>query len=110
MINIQALEKMDMLMADALSKGAKVLIGGARHELGQNFFQPTLLTNINDAMRLANEEIFGPIAAVQTFTTEEGSRRQGERDRVRARRLFLHTRRRSGHARLRRPRIRHRVF
>ncbi len=71
MINIQALEKMDMLMADALSKGAKVLIGGARHELGQNFFQPTLLTNINDAMRLANEEIFGPIAAVQTFTTEE---------------------------------------
>ena len=71
MINIQALEKMDMLMADALSKGAKVLIGGARHELGQNFFQPTLLTNINDAMRLANEEIFGPIAAVQPFTTEE---------------------------------------
>ncbi|MDG1026140.1 MAG: NAD-dependent succinate-semialdehyde dehydrogenase [Gammaproteobacteria bacterium] len=71
MINIQALEKMDTLMTDALSKGAKVLIGGARHELGQNFFQPTLLTNINDAMRLANEEIFGPIAAVQTFTTEE---------------------------------------
>lgn len=71
MINIQALEKMDTLMADALSKGAKVLIGGARHELGQNFFQPTLLTDINDAMRLANEEIFGPIAAVQTFTTEE---------------------------------------
>jgi len=71
MINIQALEKMDTLMADALSKGAKVLIGGARHELGQNFYQPTLLTNINDAMRLANEEIFGPIAAVQTFTTEE---------------------------------------
>ena len=70
LINTQALEKMDALMADALDKGAKVLLGGARHKLGQNFFQPTLLSNISDSMRLANEEIFGPIAAVQTFTTE----------------------------------------
>jgi succinate-semialdehyde dehydrogenase/glutarate-semialdehyde dehydrogenase len=70
LINTQALEKMDTLMADALDKGAKVLLGGARHKLGQNFFQPTLLSNISDSMRLANEEIFGPIAAVQTFTTE----------------------------------------
>lgn len=71
LINTQALEKMDALMADAVEKGAKVLIGGGRHELGQNFFQPTLINNINDSMRLANEEIFGPIAAVQTFTTEQ---------------------------------------
>ncbi|MDA0279098.1 MAG: NAD-dependent succinate-semialdehyde dehydrogenase [Proteobacteria bacterium] len=71
LINTQALEKMDALMADAVDKGAKVLLGGARHELGQNFYQPTLLTNISDSMRLANEEIFGPIAAVQTFTTED---------------------------------------
>ena len=70
LINTQALEKMDTLMADALDKGAKVLLGGARHKLGQSFFQPTLLNNISDSMRLANEEIFGPIAAVQTFTTE----------------------------------------
>jgi succinate-semialdehyde dehydrogenase/glutarate-semialdehyde dehydrogenase len=61
---------MDVLMADAVDKGAKVLLGGARHQLGQNFYQPTLLNNISDSMRLANEEIFGPIAAVQTFTTE----------------------------------------
>ena len=71
LINTQALEKMDVLMADAVDKGAKVLLGGARHQLGENFYQPTLLSNVSDSMRLANEEIFGPIAAVQTFTTED---------------------------------------
>ena len=71
LINSQALEKMDALLADAVDKGVKVLLGGARHQLGQNFYQPTLLSNISDSMRLANEEIFGPIAAVQTFTTED---------------------------------------
>ena len=71
LINKQALEKMDVLMADAVDKGAKVLLGGARHQLGENFYQPTLLSNVSDSMRLANEEIFGPIAAVQTFTTED---------------------------------------
>ena len=71
LINTQALEKMDVLMADAVDKGANVLLGGARHQLGENFYQPTLLSNVSDSMRLANEEIFGPIAAVQTFTTED---------------------------------------
>lgn len=71
LINSQATEKMDTLLEDALSKGARVLLGGARHELGQNFFQPTLLVDIDTSMRLANEEIFGPIAAVQTFNTED---------------------------------------
>jgi succinate-semialdehyde dehydrogenase/glutarate-semialdehyde dehydrogenase len=71
LINTQAVEKMDVLMADAVGKGAQVLLGGSRHELGQNFYQPTLLSNIIDSMRLANEEIFGPIAAVQTFVTED---------------------------------------
>ena len=71
LINQAAVEKMEALLSDATSKGAKLLLGGARHELGQNFFQPTLLDNIDDSMRLANEEIFGPVAAVQTFTTED---------------------------------------
>jgi len=71
LINAAAVEKMDTLMSDALEKGAKVLIGGGRHELGQNFYQPTLLNNIDDGMRLAKEEIFGPIAAVQSFASEE---------------------------------------
>lgn len=71
MINPQALVKMDELMADARAKGATVLLGGNRHALGQCFYEPTLLTNISNDMRLANEEIFGPIAALQTFSTEE---------------------------------------
>jgi succinate-semialdehyde dehydrogenase/glutarate-semialdehyde dehydrogenase len=71
LINDQALQKMDLLIADAIENGASVLSGGKRHELGHNFYQPTLLTKINDSMRLANEEIFGPIAAIQTFQTEE---------------------------------------
>ena len=71
LINQQAVEKMDMLMTDAREKGVLVRLGGDRHALGQNFYQPTLLSSISDDMRLANEEIFGPIAAVQTFQTEE---------------------------------------
>jgi succinate-semialdehyde dehydrogenase/glutarate-semialdehyde dehydrogenase len=71
MINKQAVEKMDVLLADAKDKGAKIVIGGKQHELGGCFYQPTLLLNINDDMRLANEEIFGPIATVQQFETED---------------------------------------
>jgi len=70
LINQQAVEKMDRLMADARNKGAEILLGGERHELGKNFFEPTLLRNISSDMHLANEEIFGPIASVQTFETE----------------------------------------
>lgn len=71
LINEKAVEKMDVLLDDATAKGAKVLLGGTRHELGHCFFEPTLVTNITRDMRLANEEIFGPIAAVQTFETED---------------------------------------
>lgn len=70
LINARAVEKMDEFMADARAKGARVLLGGKRHELGQCFYEPSLLTNISQDMRIANEEIFGPIAAVQTFETE----------------------------------------
>ena len=71
MINSAALEKMDSLIEDAKAKGAKVILGGARHELKGFFFQPTLLTDISDDMRIVQEEIFGPIAAVQSFRTEQ---------------------------------------
>ena len=71
MINQKAVEKIEALLADARSKGANVVVGGDRHELSGCFFQPTLLTNVTDDMRLVDEEIFGPIAAVQTFETEE---------------------------------------
>ena len=71
MINLTAIEKMESMLDDARSKGAKFLMGGGRHKLKGCFFQPTLLTNVTDDMRIVNEEIFGPIAAVQTFQTED---------------------------------------
>lgn len=71
LITEKAAADMNALMVDANEQGADVLLGGKRHELGHNFFEPTLVTNVIPEMRLANEEIFGPIAAVQSFKTEE---------------------------------------
>ena len=71
MINEQAVSKMERLLADATAKGAQVLLGGSRHELGGLFFQPTLMDSVSDDMELVSSEIFGPIAAVQTFSSEE---------------------------------------
>lgn len=71
MINDKAVEKMNVLLEDATTKGAEVAIGGKPHDLAGCFYEPTLLLNINNEMRLANEEIFGPIATVQEFETEE---------------------------------------
>ena len=71
MINTNALDKIESLLADAVSKGANLVIGGERHELGGCFFQPTLITGVTKDMRISHEEIFGPIAAVQVFQTEE---------------------------------------
>lgn len=47
---------------DALSKGAKCLRGGHRHELGGNFFQPTILTGVTRDMIICSQETFGPVA------------------------------------------------
>ena len=70
MINEQAISKMESLLADATAKGAQVLLGGSRHELGGLFFQPTLMDSVSDDMELVSSEIFGPIAAVQSFSSE----------------------------------------
>ena len=71
MINLNAVKKIESLLADAESNGANLVIGGKRHKLGGCFFQPTLVTDITEDMRISREEIFGPIAAVQVFQTEE---------------------------------------
>lgn len=71
LVNQAAVNEMRAFVEDASSKGAKVLTGGGTHELGNCFFEPTLLTGISTDMRVAHEEIFGPIAAVQTFDTED---------------------------------------
>lgn len=51
-------------MKDAVSKGATVVTGGKRHPLGQNFFEPTLLSNVTPDMLCSQEETFGPLAPV----------------------------------------------
>jgi len=70
LIDDDALAKVEAHVADALDKGARVLCGGARHERGGNFYQPTVLADVTPAMRVAREETFGPVAPLFRFTTE----------------------------------------
>ncbi|MEI6985753.1 MAG: NAD-dependent succinate-semialdehyde dehydrogenase [Rhodospirillaceae bacterium] len=70
LINAAALAKIQGLVADAVAKGARIVLGGQVHILGGTFFQTTLLTGATPSMRLAREEIFGPVAAVFRFETE----------------------------------------
>jgi succinate-semialdehyde dehydrogenase/glutarate-semialdehyde dehydrogenase len=71
LINEAAVAKVESHIADALSKGAKIATGGARHALGGTFFQPTVLTDVTPAMAVAHEETFGPLAPLFRFETEE---------------------------------------
>jgi succinate-semialdehyde dehydrogenase/glutarate-semialdehyde dehydrogenase len=71
LINAAGLEKVEAHVADALEKGAEVKTGGKRSALGGTFFEPTVLTGATTAMRLANEETFGPVAALFRFAEEE---------------------------------------
>jgi succinate-semialdehyde dehydrogenase/glutarate-semialdehyde dehydrogenase len=70
LITVDAVEKVEMHIADALAKGASVIVGGERHKLGGTFFQPTLLTGATAEMMLSREETFGPLAAVFSFDDE----------------------------------------
>lgn len=70
LIDQAALHKVEEHVADALSKGAKVLTGGARHPLGGTFYQPTVLIEATPAMKLAGEETFGPVAPLFRFKSE----------------------------------------
>ncbi|MBF0332862.1 MAG: NAD-dependent succinate-semialdehyde dehydrogenase [Alphaproteobacteria bacterium] len=70
LINRQAIEKVERHIADAVAKGARVMLGGARHALGGTFFQPTILTDVTPAMLVAREETFGPVAPLFRFETE----------------------------------------
>ncbi|GEO82830.1 succinate-semialdehyde dehydrogenase [Pararhodospirillum oryzae] len=71
LINAEGLAKVEALVGDALAHGACALVGGKRHALGGTFFEPTILTNVTDSMRIAREEIFGPVAPLYRFSTEE---------------------------------------
>ena len=71
LIDANALAKVEAHVADAQSKGARVVTGGKRHELGGTFFQPTVLADVTREMLVAREETFGPVAPVFKFTADE---------------------------------------
>jgi len=70
LIDDAALGKVEDLVADALAQGARVIAGARRHELGGTFYEPTLLADVTPAMRIAREEVFGPVAPLFRFKTE----------------------------------------
>ncbi|MDP2132778.1 MAG: NAD-dependent succinate-semialdehyde dehydrogenase, partial [Sulfuritalea sp.] len=70
LIDGAGLAKVEELLADAVAQGAKVLCGVNRHARGGTFFEPTVLTGATPAMRLAREEIFGPVAPIFSFKDE----------------------------------------
>jgi len=71
LINADAVEKVEAHIADALSKGAKVAVGGRRHPLGGLFFEPTVLTDVPASAAIFREETFGPIAPLFRFDSED---------------------------------------
>jgi succinate-semialdehyde dehydrogenase / glutarate-semialdehyde dehydrogenase len=70
LIDTAALAKVEALVGDAISQGARALTGGRRHGLGRTFYEPTVLTDVGPTMRLAREEVFGPVAPLFRFTHE----------------------------------------
>ncbi len=70
LINDAAVAKVEDHIADAVKKGAKIALGGARADLGGSFFQPTVLTGVTTDMKVAKEETFGPVAPLFKFTDE----------------------------------------
>jgi succinate-semialdehyde dehydrogenase/glutarate-semialdehyde dehydrogenase len=70
LIDMKAVEKVEHHIADAVKKGAKVVVGGKRHALGGSFFEPTVLANVTTDMAVTREETFGPVAPLFRFKTE----------------------------------------
>jgi len=71
MIDEHSLAKVEEHVEDAVQMGAKVAIGGARHALGKNFYQPTVLTGVTPKAKITFEETFGPVAPVYKFKDEK---------------------------------------
>ena len=71
LIDERAVRKVETHLEDAIAKGARVAIGGKRHALGHGFFEPTVLTGVTTAMRVAKEETFGPVAPLFKFASDD---------------------------------------
>jgi succinate-semialdehyde dehydrogenase / glutarate-semialdehyde dehydrogenase len=71
LIEEKAVEKVEQHVADALERGGELQLGGARHELGHTFFQPTVITGVVPEAAMSCDETFGPVAGIARFATEE---------------------------------------
>jgi succinate-semialdehyde dehydrogenase/glutarate-semialdehyde dehydrogenase len=71
LISDTAVEKISSIVDDARKKGADILFGGKKSTVGHQYYEPTVLTNLTSNMRVAKEEIFGPVAPLFIFDTEE---------------------------------------
>ncbi len=71
LITMEAVEKVERHIGDAVAKGAKILTGGKRHSLGRSFFEPTVLADVTSDMVVTQEETFGPLAPVYRFKTDD---------------------------------------
>jgi succinate-semialdehyde dehydrogenase/glutarate-semialdehyde dehydrogenase len=71
LIDQEAVQKVEAHIADALAKGARLVLGGRRHAQGGTFFQPTILADVTPDMAVAREETFGPVAPLFRFYTEK---------------------------------------
>ncbi len=70
LIDEAAIAKVEELLADAVARGARIVCGGRRHGLGGTYFEPTIVADVTPMMRVAREEIFGPVAPLYRFKTE----------------------------------------
>nr|WP_313378829.1 NAD-dependent succinate-semialdehyde dehydrogenase [Moraxella sp.] len=71
LINQDAMDKVEQLLEDAVNKGATVVTGGKKHSASDLSFEPTIITGITDDMDIASQEIFGPVAPVFIFDTDD---------------------------------------
>lgn len=71
MIEEEAVQSVESVMADAIDKGAVILTGGNRIDKNTLFFEPTVLTNVNANMKVFSQEIFGPVAPIIKFQSEQ---------------------------------------
>ena len=71
LIEPQAVDKVKEHVADALSKGAEVILGGKEHALGGLFYEPTIMTNVDRSMAVTQEETFGPLAPLYRFESDD---------------------------------------
>ena len=75
LIDDAAMAKVESLVADALQRGGRLLAGGHRHAMGGSYFEPTVIADATPSMALSREEIFGPVAPIYRFDTEDDAMR-----------------------------------